>query len=201
MQKTQESKTQLFKEGRELIEEGGLLGGLQLVEKASEMGSVKASAFLGFGFYVGRDGLPQDYTLARKYLEVFVSQASPGNPDYADAHCFLGCIYAFREAEVKDIKKALSHFQESAEHGNAIAAYYHNKITDKRDDRHLKWVVMPLIFGVIIGFAALSVFCGLNETLSLILSTVIVIAIALAYIFRAKKTWLDIPEESLEEWQ
>jgi len=61
-----------------LIEEGGLLGGLQMVEKASELGSVKASAFLGFGFYVGRDGLPQDYVLARKYLEVFISQASPG---------------------------------------------------------------------------------------------------------------------------
>ena len=42
MQKVQESKTQLFKDGRELIEEGGLLGGLQLVEKASEMESVKA---------------------------------------------------------------------------------------------------------------------------------------------------------------
>ena len=78
MQKTQESKTQLFKEGRKLIEEGGLLGGLQMVEKASELGSVKASAFLGFGFYMGRDGLPQDYVLARKYLEVFISQASPG---------------------------------------------------------------------------------------------------------------------------
>lgn len=201
MQKTQESKTQLFKEGRKLIEEGGLLGGLQMVEKASELGSVKASAFLGFGFYVGRDGLPQDYVLARKYLEVFVSQASPGNPDYAEAHCFLGCIYAFGEGVRKDTKKALAHFKESAEHCNAIAAYYHNKITDKRDDRRLKWVVMPLIFVVIFGFAALAVFCGLNQTLNVILSTVIVIAIALFYIFHAKKSWLDIPEKDLEEWQ
>lgn len=201
MQKVQENKTQIFQDGRELIEEGGLLGGLQLEEKASEMGSVKASAFLGFGFYVGRDGLPQNYVLARKYLEVFVSQASPGNPDYADAHCFLGCIYAFGEGVRKDTKKALAHFKEGAEHGNSIAAYYHNQITDKRDDRHLKWVVMPLIFGVIFGFAALSVFCGLNETLSRILSIVIVIAIALVFIFRAKKTWLDIPEAFLEEWQ
>jgi hypothetical protein len=201
MKEIQESKTKIFKEGLELIEEGGLLGGLQMVEKASELGSVKASAFLGFGFYVGRDGLPKDYVLARKYLEVFVSQASPGNPDYADAHCFLGCIYAFGEGVRKDTKKALSHFKESAEHGNSIAAYYHNKITDKRDDRYLKWLVMPLIFSVIFGFAALSVFCGLNQTLSGILSTVIVIAIVLVYIFSAKKTWLDIPEEFLEDLQ
>ena len=201
MKESQESKAQLYKDGRELIEEGGLLGGLQMVEKASELGSVKASAFLGFGFYVGRDGLPQDYVLARKYLEVFISQASPGNPDYAEAHCFLGCIYAFGVGVKKDTKKALAHFKESAEHGNSIAAYYHNKITDKRDDRRLKWVVMPLIFGVIFGFAALAVFCGLNQTLSVILSTVIVIAIALAYIFHAKKTWLDIPEKDLEGWQ
>ena len=195
-----ESKTQLFKDGKELIEEGGLLGGLQLVEKASELGSVKASAFLGVGFYIGRDGLPQDYVLARKYLQIFVSQASPGNPDYADAHCFLGCMYAFGEGGRKDIKKALSHYKESAEHGNPIAAYYHNKITDKRDDRYLKWLVMPLILFVIAGLAALSAFCGLNQTLGGVLSTVIVIAIVAVYIIRAKKTWLDIPEKGFEEW-
>ena len=199
MQKTQESKTQFFKEGRELIEEGGLLGGLQMVEKASELGSVKASAFLGFGFYVGRDGLPKDYVMARKYLQVFVSQGSPGNPDYADAHCFLGCMYAYGEGGKKDIKKALSHFKESAEHGNSIAAYYHNKITDKRDDRHLKWLVMPLVFGVIFGFAVLSAFCGFNQTLGRILSIVIVIVISLFYIFHAKKTWLDNPEIELDK--
>ena len=33
------NKSQLYKEGRELIEEGGLQGGLQMVENASEIGS------------------------------------------------------------------------------------------------------------------------------------------------------------------
>jgi hypothetical protein len=189
------NKSQLYKEGRELIEDGGLLGGLQMVEKASEMGSVKASAFLGFGFYVGRDGLPRDYVLAEKYLKAFVSQASPGNPDYAEAQCFLGCIYAFKEAGRKDTKKALEHFEEAARHGNPIAAYYHNRVTDKRDDRILKWVVMPLILGTIFFFSWLSAEHGFNSTLGGIMSVVSTICIAAGYILLSKRTWLDVPEE------
>ena len=59
---------------------------------------------------------------------------------------------------------------------------------EKRTDRLLKWVVMPLIFFVILGFSALSVFCGLNQTLGIVFSTIICVAIAVLFILRTKKS-------------
>lgn len=181
------NKTQLFKEGRELIEEGCLLGGLQMVEEASAAGSVRASGFLGFSFYVGRDGLPKDYTLAEKYLKVFVYQASPTNKDIADAHCFLGCIYYFGETGKKDMKKALYHFKEAAERGNPIAQNYYEMVSDKRSTRILKWLVMPLIFLVITGMVLLSDHFGWSEHVMEIVVPIIVIAIVLAFVFLYRK--------------
>ena len=189
------NKTQLFNEGKRLISEGGLLGGLEMIEEASAAGSVKASGFLAFGFYVGRDGIPRDYVMAEKYLLVFVSQASPNNPDYADAHRFLGCIYGFGEAGKKDIKKALYHFKISAEHGDMIAEYYHGLLTEKRDDRQIKWILMPLILSVISGISWLSFRYGFNQTLGTIISVVITVAIVLVYVYHDKKEWLDIQQE------
>jgi len=189
------NKTQLFNEGKRLISEGGLLGGLEMIEEASAAGSVKASGFLAFGFYVGRDGIPRDYVMAEKYLLVFVSQASPNNPDYADAHRFLGCIYGFGEAGKKDIKKALYHFKISAEHGDMIAEYYHGLLTEKRDDRQIKWILMPLILSVIFGLSWLSFRYGFNQTLGTIISVVITVAIVLVYVYHDKKEWLDIQQE------
>jgi len=170
-----------------LIEEGGLLGGLQMVEEASAAGSVKASAFLGFGFYVGRDGLPKDYTLAEKYLKVFISQASPTNKDIDDAHCFLGCIYYFGETGKKDVKKALYHFKQAAERGNPIAQNYYETVSDKRSTRILKWLVMPLIFIVIGGIVLLSNHFGWNGLVMDIVVPIIVIAIVLAFVFYERK--------------
>lgn len=184
------NKTELYKDAKELIEEGGLLGGLQLMEEASDAGSIKATGFLAFGFYVGKNGLPQDYLLAEKYLLRFVEQASPKNPDYAEAHCALGCIYYFGNAGKKDIKKAIIHFKESAELGNLIAESYHSKATDKRDDRRLKWIYMPLIIGVIIIGSALTAFLGWNSTLTFIISFVIVIGLVLLYLHNSKKLWI-----------
>jgi hypothetical protein len=181
------NKTQLFKEGRELIEDGCLLGGLQMVEEASAAGSVRASGFLGFGFYVGRDGLPQDYTLAEKYLKVFVSQASPNHKDIADAHCFLGCIHYFGETGKKNMKKALFHFKKAAERGNPIAQYYYEMISDKLSTRILKWLMMPLIFLVIGGIVLLSDHFGWNGLVVDIVAPIIVIAIVLAFVFLCRK--------------
>jgi len=189
------NKTQLFNEGKRLISEGCLLGGLEMIEEASAAGSVKASGFLAFGFYVGRDGIPRDYVMAEKYLQVFVSQASPNNPDYADAHRFLGCIYGFGETGKKDIKKALHHFKISAEHGDMIAEYYHGLLTEKRDDRQIKWILMPLILSVIFGLAWLSFRYGFSQTLCGIISVVITVAIVLVYVYHDKKEWLDIQQE------
>ena len=172
---------------------------LQMLEEASARGSEKASAFLGFGFYIGKDGLSRDYVLAEKYLRLFVDQASSDNPDYAEAHFFLGCIYRSGEAGKKDIKKALHHFKISAEHNHPIAEYYYNKLTAKQDDRRLKWIVMPLILFVIAGFATLSSFCGFNRTLGGILSAVIAITISVVYILRAKQSRLNIPQKNLAE--
>jgi hypothetical protein len=188
------NKTQLFNEGRELIEEGCLLGGLQMVEEASAAGSVKASTFLGFGFYVGRDGLPKDYTLAEKYLNAFVSQASPNHRDIADAHCFLGCIHYFGETGKKNMKKALYHFKEAAEKGNSIAQNYYEMVSDKRSTRILKWLVMPLIFLVITGIVLLSDHFGWNGRVVDIVTPIIVIAIVLAFVFHEVKIGTLRPE-------
>jgi len=133
--------------------------------------------------------------MAEKYLQVFVSQASPNNPDYADAHRFLGCIYGFGEAGKKDIKKALYHFKISAEHGDMIAEYYHGLLTEKRDDRQIKWILMPLILSVIFGLSWLSFRYGFNQTLGTIISVVITVAIVLVYVYHDKKEWLDIQQE------
>lgn len=124
---------------------GDTLVGVQMLEEASAAGSVNASAFLAFGFYVGRDGLPCDKVMAEKYLNVFIGQAGHNNKDLADAHCFLGCIYYFGEAGKKNIGKAIYHFKESAERGNPIGEHYYKLATTKRDNRILKWVLMPVI--------------------------------------------------------
>ena len=195
MEMKKKNKTQLFNEGKRLISEGGLLGGLEMIEEASAAGSVKASGFLAFGFYVGRDGIPRDYVMAEKYLLVFVSQASPNNLDYADAHRFLGCIYGFGESGKKDIKKALYHFKISAEHGDMIADYYHGLLTEKRDDRQIKWILMPLILSVILGISWLSFRYGFSQTLCGIISVVITIAIVLVFVYHDKDEWLDIQQE------
>ena len=143
--------------------------------------------------------MPRDYVRAEKYLQRFVDQAKSDNPDYAEAHFFLGCIYRSGEAGKKDIKKALHHFKIGAEHNHLIAEYYYNKMTAKQDDRRLKWIVMPLILFVIAAFAVLSAFVGFNRTLGGILSVVIAIAILVVYIIRAKKSRLDIPEKDPEK--
>ena len=185
---------QLLKEGKELIEMGNLLGGLLMIEEASANGSITASSFLGFGFYIGKYGLPNDYVMAERYLLFFISQASPNNPDYSEAHFFLGCIYSRGEAGKKDIKKALYHYKISAELGHPIAEYYHNKITDKRGDRRLKWIVMPLIFLCIFGVSWLSSQYGLNQTLGGLISVILTIVIVLVFIYYDKKDWLDLPK-------
>lgn len=187
------TKTELYNEGKEAIEAGALLFGTEKMRKASEMGSVKASQFLGFNFYLGRNGLPRDYGIATHYLEVFVSQASPNNPDNAEAHFFLGCIYAFKEAGIKDTKKALHHFQISAEHGNPLAEYYHNQITEKKSDRHLKWIVMPIVLG---GIGVISWLLDGYDTLAPILSTAFCVAVILLYIAYEKRFMLQLPEDT-----
>ena len=189
------STLSLFNEGKRLIALGDSLLGVRMLEEASAAGSVKASAFLGFGFYVGRDGLPCNKEMAEKYLNVFISQASPNNRDLSDAHCFLGCIYYFGEAGKKDLKKAISHFKESAERENMIGAYYHNLATSKREDRILKWVLMPVIFLIIIVAALISDSFGWNENLVSVVITGIILLLILAYISNCRKYWLKDAEK------
>ena len=175
---------------------GDSMLGVQMLEEASAAGSVKASAFLGFGFYVGRDGLPCNKEMAEKYLNVFIGQASPSNRDLADAHCFLGCIYYFGEAGKKDNKKAIYHFKESAERGNMIGEYYHNLATSKREDRIMKWILMPVIFLIIIVSALISNSFGWNENLVSAVVTGIILLLILAYLSNCRKYWLtDVESE------
>ena len=184
------SKLSLFNEGKRLIALGDSLLGVQMLEEASAAGSVKASAFLGFGFYLGRDGLPCNKEMAEKYLNVFIGLASPNNKDLADAHCFLGCIYYFREAGKKDIKIAIQHFKESAERGNMIGAYYHGIATTRREDLILKWILMPVIFLIIVVAALISDSFGWNENLVSVVITGIILLLILAYISNCRKYWL-----------
>ena len=190
------SKLSLFNEGRRLIAQGDSMLGVQMLEDASAAGSVKASAFLGFGFYVGRDGLPCNKERAEKYLNVFIGQASPNNRDLGDAHCFLGCIYYFGETGKKDIKKAISHFKESAERENLIGEYYHSLATTKREDRILKWVLMPIIFLIITVSVLLTESFGWNENLVSVIITGIILLLALAYIANCRKYWLKDTESA-----
>lgn len=118
---------------------------------------------------------------------MFLSQAGAGNPDIPDAHLSLGCIYYFGRVGKKDVKRALYHFKQGAEGGNIIAAYYQRKISEKRDDNLLKWVLMPLIFLTIVLMALLTVSLGWNETLMSIVCGVVVILLVLAYLFRDRK--------------
>ena len=185
------SKLSLFNEGKRLITLGDTLLGVQMLEEASAAGSVKASAFLGFGFYVGRDGLPCNEEMAEKYLLRFIGLASPKNRDLADAHCFLGCIYYFGEAGKKDIKRAIYHFKESAERGNLIGEYYHGLATSKREDRILKWILMPIIFLMITLAALISDSFGWNENLVSVVITGIILLLILAYISNCRKYWLN----------
>ena len=181
------SKLSLFNEGKRLIALGDSMLGVQMLEEASAAGSVKASAFLGFGFYVGRDGLPCDKGMAEKYLNRFVSQASPSNRDIAEAHCFLGCICYFGEAGKEDIKKAIYHFKESAERENLLGEYYHDLATSKREDRILKWVLMPVIIFIIIVAASFSDSLGWNENLVSVVITAIILLLTLAYLSNCRE--------------
>ena len=184
------SKPYLFNEGKRQIALGDSLLGLQMLEDASAAGSVKASAFLGFGFYVGRDGLPCKKEMAEKYLNVFIGQACPNNRDLADAHCFLGCIYYFGEVGKKDIKKAIYHFKESAERENMIGEYYYSLATTKREDWSLKWILMPVIFFFIMTAALVSDSFGWNENLVSVVIIVIILLLILAYLSNCRKYWL-----------
>ena len=188
------SKLSLFNEGKRLIALGDSKLGVQMLEEASAAGSVKASAFLGFGFYVGRDGLPCDKVMAEKYLNRFVGQASPNNRDIADAHCFLGCIYYFGEAGKKDVKKAIYHFKESAERENLIGEYYHSLATAKREERILKWILMPVIISIIIVAALFSDSLCWNENLVSVVITGIILLLILAYLSNCREYWVKDTE-------
>lgn len=181
----------LYTEGKRMLKEGAVLGGISALEEASAAGSVNASAMLAFGSYVGKYGLPNDYVRAEKYLQVFLEQASPRNRDVASAHQFLGCIYLFGKTGKKDIKQALLHLKAAAERGDLIASYYHSKTLDKRSDQALKWVVMPMIFAVIVALVLLSQHYGWNDTVVEIISGAVVTGIVLTFIFRDKKYWLE----------
>ena len=173
----------LYNDAKSLISDGDIRNGVIKMKEAAESGSVKASSYLGFGYYVGKNGLPQDYEAAEHYLHMFLAQAEASNRDVPDAHLSLGCIHYFGKTGKKDIKRALYHFKQGAEGGNPVAAYYYRKASEKRDDKLLKWVLMPLIFLTIATGALLTLSLGWNETLVSIVCTVVVILLVLAFIF------------------
>ena len=172
-----------YNDAKSLISDGDIRNGVIKMKEAAETGSVKASSYLGFGYYVGKNGLPQDYEAAEHYLHMFLAQAEASNRDVPDAHLSLGCIHYFGKTGKKDIKRALYHFKQGAEGGNPVAAYYYRKASEKRDDKLLKWVLMPLIFLTIATGVLFTISLGWNETLVPIVCTVVVILLVLAFIF------------------
>ena len=107
--------------------------------------------------------------------------------DYAEAECALGHKYRTGDGVKKDIKKAMYHYRNADENGDLIAYWYLRKLEREQDDRHLKFIVMPAIFAILIGAACLTVFLHWNETLVGIVATIFCCLIAILFVIHSKK--------------
>ena len=73
---------------------------------------------LGYDYYYGHNGKPQNYTEAMRWFQIAAEQ------DYADAQCFLGICYGQGKGVMQDIDKGYKWMKRAAELGNANAQFY-----------------------------------------------------------------------------
>ena len=107
--------------------------------------------------------------------------------DYAEAECALGHKYRTGDGVKKNIKKAMYHYRNADENGDLIAYWYLRKLEREQDDRHLKFIVMPAIFAILIGAACLAVFLHWNETLVGIVASILCTVIATLFVIHSKE--------------
>ena len=107
--------------------------------------------------------------------------------DYAEVQCELGHKYRTSDGVKKDIKKAMHHYRNADLNGNLIAHWYLCKLQQERDDRLLKFIIMPAIFAILAGAAYLSEFHHWNPTLVGLVATILCCLIATLFVIHSKK--------------
>jgi len=70
--------------------------------------------------------------------------------EYIDKQLELGHRYRTGNGVKKDIRIATMHYKNANEAGDLIGHWYYKKQERERDERQLKYILMPLIFLVIL---------------------------------------------------
>lgn len=100
----------------------------------------------------------------------------------AERECELGHRYRTGDGVEKDIKKAMYHYRIADECGDLIAHWYLSLLQEKRDNRRLKFIIMPVIFVIIAGLACLSFFLGWDETFISIVACLLCCLVAIIFV-------------------
>jgi len=88
------------------------------LQKKAEQGDVNAQCELGYAYFSGEEGIPQDYTEAAKWYGKAAEQGD------TDAMLGLGNMYSHGRGVSQDYTKAVEWFRKAAEQGDADAQFY-----------------------------------------------------------------------------
>jgi TPR repeat protein len=83
--------------------------------KNAEKGDAEAQFWLGFNYFLGEEGVLQDYQKAKKWYEKAAKQG------HVDAQYNLGCCYGKGVGVSKDTNEATKWIRKAAEQGHDVA--------------------------------------------------------------------------------
>ncbi len=127
-----------FETGMDAYQRGNYVTALSEWRPLAEQGDPSAQFYLGLLYDKG-DGVPQDYTMARKWYEKAAAQG------YAMAQTKLGVLYANGRGVLLNYTKAREWFEKAAAQGDAEAQfslgllYYYGLGVPQDDVRAYMW--------------------------------------------------------------